>query len=122
MVTIRWCQGSAGTPVSLALPRFFDGRTQWMVLSAAINNPAVRSMMEGPRSMLGVIADDNIGVTVDGEVVVGRRSRHRAGVLRHRPRGPVCSQASRPAASIAVLAEPRGRSRRRAMREDRVSH
>ena len=39
--------------------------------------------------MLGVTsADDNIGVTADGEVVVGRRRSHRADVLRPRPQCP----------------------------------
>ena len=37
--------------------------------------------------MLRVSADDNIVVTVKGEVVVGRRRRRRAGVHRPRPQG-----------------------------------
>ena len=37
--------------------------------------------------MLGVSAHDNIVVTVEGEVVVGRRLRRRAGVHRPRPQG-----------------------------------
>ena len=38
--------------------------------------------------MLGVSAhDNNAGVTVEGEVVVGRRLRRRAGVHRPRPQG-----------------------------------
>ena len=35
-----------------------------------------------------VYADDNIGVTADGEVVVGRRRSHRADVSRPRPQCP----------------------------------
>ena len=46
--------------------------------------------------MLEVSADDNIGVTVDGEVVVGRRLRHRADVSRPRPQSTVPRQASLP--------------------------
>ena len=42
----------------------------------------------GTGSMLRVSADDNIGVTADGEVVVGRRRSHRADVLRPRPQCP----------------------------------
>ena len=49
-----------------------DRGTQWHPLSAAVNNPMVCSAQEGPNSMLGVSAHDNIGVTVKGEVVVGR--------------------------------------------------
>ena len=37
--------------------------------------------------MLWVSADDNIVVTVKGEVVVGRRRRRRAGVHRPHPQG-----------------------------------
>ena len=43
--------------------------------------------------MLRVSADDNIGVTADGEVVVGRRRSHRADVPRPRqqcPGSPPC--------------------------------
>ena len=63
-------------------------RTQWHVLSASINNPMVRIVRAGPSSMLWVSADDNIGVTADGEVVVGRRRSHRADVPRPRPQCP----------------------------------
>ena len=35
-------------------------------------NPMVWNAQEGPSSMLWVSADDNIVVTVKGEVVVGR--------------------------------------------------
>ena len=40
MVTIDDAKGLLGPQlaVSLAMPRFFDGRTQWMVLSAAVEN------------------------------------------------------------------------------------
>ena len=37
--------------------------------------------------MLRVSADDNIVVTVEGEVVVGRRRRRRAGMHRPHPQG-----------------------------------
>ena len=55
--------------------RIVDRRTQWHPLSAFIMNPMAWSAQEGPSSMLWVSADDNIVVTVDGEVVVGRRRR-----------------------------------------------
>ena len=67
-----------------------DRRTQWHVLSATIKQPACRyvRLRAAPSSMLGVSADDNIGVTADGEVVVGRRRSHRADVFRPRPQCP----------------------------------
>ena len=38
MVAIDGAKGQLCPPVSLAMTRFFDGRTQWVVLSAPIEN------------------------------------------------------------------------------------
>ena len=62
-----------------------DGGTQWMVLSAAINNPEVASCLGGTHGGLLPLAVAKHSVIVDGDVVVGRRSRHRADVLARRP-------------------------------------
>ena len=79
---------AVGTRMRASDQPIVDRRTQWHVLSASINNPMVRIVRAGPSSMLWVSADDNIGVTADGEVVVGRRRSHRADVLRPRPQCP----------------------------------
>ena len=60
----------------------------------------------------------NIGVTVDGKVVVGRRLHHRAGVHRRRPQGqssPLCTLASVGGgmAAGAAFAHPRAAVGRR---------
>ena len=84
---------AACTAMSAADQPLLDGRTQWHVLSATIKQPACRDVQGGTGSMLGVSADDNIGVTADGEVVVGRRRSHRADVPRPRqqcPGSPPC--------------------------------
>ena len=62
-----------------------DGRTQWMVLSAAINNPEVASCLGGTHGGLLRLAVAKHSVIVDSDVVVGHRSRHRADVLGCRP-------------------------------------
>ena len=59
-----------------------------MVLSAAINNPEVASCLGGTHGGLLPLAVAKHSVIVDGDVVVGRRSRHRADVLGRRPQGP----------------------------------
>ena len=58
-----------------------DGGTQWMVLSAAINNPEVASCLGGTHGGLLRLAVAKHSVIVDSDVVVGLRSRHRADVL-----------------------------------------
>ena len=66
---------------------------------AQVTNEALRSMLEGPSSITASSIDVDFLVTVDHEDAVGRRSRHRAGVLRHRPRGPdkrLCRQRASP--------------------------
>ena len=75
-----------------------DGRTQWMVLSAAINNPEVASCLGGTHGGLLRLAVAKHSVIVDSDVVVGRRSRHRADVLGRRPQGPDCRRCHQRAA------------------------
>ena len=58
--------------------------------------------------MLRVSADDNIVVTVEGEVVVGRRRRRRAGVHRPHPQGQ--SSPLWPQWAAAWLLVPRSRT------------
>ena len=74
--------------VSAADQPLVDRRTQWHALSATINNPMVRIAQGGPSSITAAHDHDNIGVTADGEVVVGRRRSHRADVSRPRPQCP----------------------------------
>ena len=62
-----------------------DGRTQWMVLSAPINNPEAAPYQGGTHGGLLRLAVAKHTVIVDSDVVVGRRSRHRADVLGRRP-------------------------------------
>ena len=84
---------AAGRPMSTADQPLLDGRTQWHRLSAAVKQPAYRYVQGGTGRMNRLSADDNIGVTADGEVVVGRRRSHRADVSRpHRqcPGRPPC--------------------------------
>ena len=51
--------------MSAADQPLLDGGTQWHPLSAAVKQPACRDVQGGTGSMLGVSADDNIGVTAD---------------------------------------------------------
>ena len=84
-----------------------DGGTQWMVLSAAINNPEVASCLGGTHGGLLRLAVAKHSVIVDSDVVVGRRSRHRADVLGRRPQGPDsrrCHQRAAPCPLARVLA------------------
>ena len=53
--------------LSAADQPLLDGRTQWHVLSASIMQPMVGIAQGGTGSMLQLCADDNIGVTADGE-------------------------------------------------------
>ena len=75
-----------------------DGGTQWMVLSATINNPEVASCLGGTHGGLLRLAVAKHSVIVDSDVVVGRRSRHRADVLGRRPQGPDCRRCHQRAA------------------------
>ena len=78
---------AACTAVRAVQSPIVDHRTQWMVLSAAINNPEVASCLGGTHGGLLVLrlAVAKHSVIVDSDVVVGRRSRHRADVLGRRP-------------------------------------
>ena len=85
--------GRSMCPVSAADQPLLDGRTQWHVLSATNKQPACGYVHGGPSSITAALDHDNISVTVDGEVVVGRRRSHRADVSRpHRqcPGRPPC--------------------------------
>ena len=59
--------------------------TQYMSLSAGIAQEPVSMTPRLTAETILLCACANIGVTVDGKVVVGRRLHHRAGVHRHRP-------------------------------------
>ena len=79
---------SLGITVWLGDTRMLDGRTQHMVLSASNKHSVYRdmqSLIPGRRSMLGVSDVEKIVADSEGEEVVGRRSRHRADVLRRHP-------------------------------------
>ena len=92
-----------------------DGGTQWMVLSAAINNPEVASCLGGTHGGLLRLAVAKHSVIVDSDVVVGRRSRHRADVLGRRPQGPDsrrCHQRAAPCPLARVLAASSARRSR----------
>ena len=71
--------------MSAADQPLLDGRTQWHVLSATNKQPACGYVHGGPSSITAALDHDNISVTVDGEVVVGRRRSHRADVSRPQP-------------------------------------
>ena len=78
-----------------------------MVLSAPINNPEVASCLGGTHGGLLHLAVAKHSVIVDSDVVVGRRSRHRADVLGRRPQGPDsrrCHQRAAPCPLARVLA------------------
>ena len=74
--------------MSAADQPLLDGRTQWHRLSAPVKQPAYRYVREASCSITAAHDHDNIGVTADGEVVVGRRRSHRADVSRPRPQCP----------------------------------
>ena len=76
---------SLGITVWLGDTRMLDGRTQHMVLSASNKHSVYRDAIPDPRSMLGVSDVEKIVADGEGEEVVGRRSRHRADVLRRHP-------------------------------------
>ena len=79
--------------VSASDQPLLGGGTQWHPLSAAVKQPAYRYVHGGPSSITAAHDHDNIGVTADGEVVVGRRRSHRADVPRPRqqcPGSPPC--------------------------------
>ena len=84
---------AVGTRMSAADQPLLDGGTQWHPLSAAVKQPAYRYVHGAPSSITAAHDHDNISVTADGEVVVGRRRSHRADVSRpHRqcPGRPPC--------------------------------
>ena len=90
-------------------------RTQWMVLSAPINNPEVASCLGGTHGGLLRLAVAKHSVIVESDVVVGRRSRHRADVLGRRPQGPDsrrCHQRAAPCPLARVLAASSARRSR----------
>ena len=98
---------AACTAVRAVRSPIVDGRTQWMVLSATINNPEVASCLGGTHGGLLRLAVAKHSVIVDSDVVVGRRSRHRADVLGRRPQGPDsrrCHQRAAPCPLARVLA------------------
>ena len=98
---------SLGITVRLGVTRMLDRRTQCMVLSASIKHSVYRDATPDPRSMLGVGDVEKIVADGEGDVVVGRRSRHRADVLGHRPQGPDsrrCHQRAAPCPLARVLA------------------
>ena len=87
----------------------------WMVLSAPINNPEVASCLGGTHGGLLRLAVAKHSVIVDSDVVVGRRSRHRADVLGRRPQGPDsrhCHQRAAPCPLARVLAASSARRSR----------
>ena len=55
-------QHAAGTRTRNAQPWIVDGGTQWMVLSAAINNPMVCGSHAGPNSIVQPASTTNIAV------------------------------------------------------------
>ena len=54
-------------------PTVWEQATFAWPASVYLTIKSCRDMRAAPNSMLGVSADDNIGVTADSEVVVGRR-------------------------------------------------
>ena len=79
---------SLGITVWLGDTQMLDRRTQHMVLSASNKHSVYRDAIPDPRSMLGVSDVEKIVADGEGEVkssVLGRRSRHRADVLRRHP-------------------------------------
>ena len=74
--------------MSAADQPLLDGRTQWHRLSAPVKQPAYRYVRASSCSITAAHDHDNISVTADGEVVVGRRRSHRTDVSRPRPQCP----------------------------------
>ena len=68
-----------------------DRRTQWMVLSAAIDKRCIAEGLWGPSSILRLSLDANCSVIVDSKDAVGRRRRHAVkmacAVIAHEARG-----------------------------------
>ena len=98
-----------------------DGRTQWMVLSAPINNPEVASCQGGTHGGLLRFAVAKHSVIVESDVVVGRRSRHRADVLGRRPQGPDCRRCHQRAALCPLARVLAASSARRSRPSELVS-
>ena len=69
-----------GTAIRLWMSGFCGGGTQWMVLSAAVNNPSDAKLHAGPKRMLVLSVDIVCGVNGDHEVIDARRRSGRADV------------------------------------------
>ena len=95
------------TAVKVAIPRLLDRGTQCMSLSAATEHSKSRQGLPGPHARLQPLVVAKHSAIVDSDVVVGRRSRHRADVLGRRPQGPDsrrCHQRAAPCPLARVLA------------------
>ena len=95
------------TAVVVAITRLLDRRTQARCLSASAEHSKNRQGLGGPHGGLLRLAVAKHSVIVDSDVVVGRRSRHRADVLGRRPQGPDsrrCHQRAAPCPLARVLA------------------
>ena len=95
------------TRAMVAITRPLDGGTQCMSLSAATEHSKYRQGLPGTHGGLLRLAVAKHSVIVDSDVVVGRRSRHRADVLGRRPQGPDsrrCHQRAAPCPLARVLA------------------
>ena len=91
----------------VAITRLLDRRTHCMSLSATTEHSDNRQGLQGPYARLLPLAVAKHIVIVDSDVVVGRRSRHRADVLGRRPQGPDsrrCHQRAAPCPLARVLA------------------
>ena len=83
----------------LAITPLFDRRTHARCLSAIAEHSMYRRGLAGPHACLLRLADAFCSVIVDHQDVGGRRRRHQADVLCHRPRGPgsrLCHQRALP--------------------------
>ena len=101
------------TRAMVAITRLLDRGTQCMSLSAATEHSKNRQGLGGPHGGLLRLAVAKHSVIVDSDVVVGRRSRHRADVLGRRPQGPDsrrCHQRAAPCPLARVLAASSARS------------
>ena len=95
------------TAVVVAITRLLDRGTQCMSLSAATEHSKYRQGLGGTHGGVEPLAVAKHIVIVESDVVVGRRSRHRADVLGRRPQGPDsrrCHQRAAPCPLARVLA------------------
>ena len=103
------------TTVVVAITRLLDRRTQALCLSASAEHSKNRQGLGGTHARVEPLAVAKHSVIVDSDVVVGRRSRHRADVLGRRPQGPDsrrCDQRVAPCPLARVLAAPSARRSR----------